>query len=106
MSSGTNLEQNVGFNRYKQWWGHNCYANRVTRGICIISAGDLPRLGEAPKLFANKFYLHQDRVVIGCLEEKLFNNTRDEFLGVKTFNTTFYETQDFVIHQVPGKPFL
>ncbi|GFR82282.1 beta-1,3-galactosyl-O-glycosyl-glycoprotein beta-1,6-N-acetylglucosaminyltransferase [Elysia marginata] len=61
-------------------------------------------MGRTPRLFANKFYLHQDRVVIGCLEEKLFNDTRDEYLGTKVFDTKFYAQQDFVIHQVPGDP--
>ncbi|GFO07851.1 beta-1,3-galactosyl-o-glycosyl-glycoprotein beta-1,6-n-acetylglucosaminyltransferase 3-like [Plakobranchus ocellatus] len=100
--NGTDLEQVISYNRYKHWYGTICYSEQHVRGICILSIGDLQRLGEAPHLFANKFYLHQDRIVIGCLEEKIFNDTRDEFLGRKTFNTTFYSEQDFVINRVRG----
>lgn len=65
-----------------------------------LSTGDLPRLGQAKELFANKFYLHEDRLVIGCLEEKIFNDTRDKYLGVRDFNTSFYEHLNFVQDQV------
>ncbi|GFS01556.1 beta-1,3-galactosyl-O-glycosyl-glycoprotein beta-1,6-N-acetylglucosaminyltransferase [Elysia marginata] len=103
--NGNKMENIEPLTRYKMWYGHNCYSGQTVRGVCILSTGDLHRLGEAPHLFANKFYLHQDRVVIGCLEEKLFNDTRDEYLGTKIFNTTFYAQQEFVKHQVPGDPF-
>ncbi|RUS80159.1 hypothetical protein EGW08_012082 [Elysia chlorotica] len=99
--NGESMETVPTLARYKMWYGHNCHSGQTVRAICILSTGDLPRLGRAPELFANKFYLHQDRVVIGCLEEMLFNNTRDETLGTKAFKTTFYENQDFVKNQVP-----
>ncbi|GFO07849.1 beta-1,3-galactosyl-o-glycosyl-glycoprotein beta-1,6-n-acetylglucosaminyltransferase [Plakobranchus ocellatus] len=100
--NGTDLEHVISYNRYKRWYGKDCYSQQLVRQICILSTGDLQRLGEAPDLFANKFYLHQDRIVIGCLEEKIFNDTRDEFLGRKSFNTNFYSEQDFVIHRIRG----
>ncbi|GFO33728.1 beta-1,3-galactosyl-o-glycosyl-glycoprotein beta-1,6-n-acetylglucosaminyltransferase [Plakobranchus ocellatus] len=100
--NGTDLEKKRSLVRYKTWYGYKCYSHQTIRSICILSTGDLQRLGEAPHLFANKFYLHQDRIVIGCLEEKIFNDTRDEFLGRKTFNTTFYAEQEFVLNRIKG----
>ncbi|XP_059168174.1 beta-1,3-galactosyl-O-glycosyl-glycoprotein beta-1,6-N-acetylglucosaminyltransferase-like [Physella acuta] len=88
--------------RYKIWsntTGDVCDGVFV-RGICILGTGDLPRLGQAKELFANKFYLHEDRLAIGCLEEKIFNDTRDVYMGVKVVNTSFYERLNFVQHQV------
>ncbi|XP_059156046.1 beta-1,3-galactosyl-O-glycosyl-glycoprotein beta-1,6-N-acetylglucosaminyltransferase-like [Physella acuta] len=75
-------------------------AGKFVRHVCILSTGDLPRLGQAKELFANKFYLHEDRLVIGCLEEKIYNDTRDVYMGVKDVNTSFYERLNFVQHQV------
>ncbi|XP_059145299.1 beta-1,3-galactosyl-O-glycosyl-glycoprotein beta-1,6-N-acetylglucosaminyltransferase 3-like [Physella acuta] len=89
--------------RFKNWGSEpfkaNCAGNFV-RGICILSTGDLPQLGTAKQLFANKFYLWEDFTVIGCLEEKLMNATRDELLGLQTFNVTHYAQLGFVKNQV------
>ena len=57
-------------------------------------------MGESPHLFANKFLLEKDRIVIGCLEERIFNNTRDEYMGKKKFDTSLYANQDFVRNQI------
>ncbi|BFZ25620.1 hypothetical protein BsWGS_28659 [Bradybaena similaris] len=88
--------------RYKirQWMDNASCAGEYLRGVCILTTGDLPRLGKAHEMFANKFFLHQDRLVIGCLEEKIFNDTRDEFTGAKTFDTSYYSQLDFVKYQV------
>ena len=45
----------------------------------------------SPFLFANKFYLDTDRLAYGCLEQKIYNNTRDFYLGKVKVNTTIYE---------------
>ncbi|GFS06409.1 beta-1,3-galactosyl-O-glycosyl-glycoprotein beta-1,6-N-acetylglucosaminyltransferase [Elysia marginata] len=100
---GKNLEELKSYARYKIWTSKRlpCASGQIVRQICILSTGDLPRMAKTTSMFANKFYLHQDRVAIGCLEERLFNNTRDEFIGRKSFNTSFYLKKDFVLHQVP-----
>ncbi|XP_059144077.1 beta-1,3-galactosyl-O-glycosyl-glycoprotein beta-1,6-N-acetylglucosaminyltransferase-like [Physella acuta] len=81
--------------RFKNWGGIPC-AGRSVRDICILSTGDLPLLFNTKQLFANKFYLWKDFISVGCLEEKLMNDTRDEFLGVKTFNVSYYESLGFL----------
>ncbi|KAH9514857.1 Beta-1,3-galactosyl-O-glycosyl-glycoprotein beta-1,6-N-acetylglucosaminyltransferase [Bulinus truncatus] len=85
--------------RFKNWEGQPC-AGRFVREICILTTGDLPILGKAKHLFANKFFLREDPIVIGCLEEMIFNNTRDEFKGDKQFNSTYYSQLGFVRNQV------
>ncbi|XP_059144081.1 beta-1,3-galactosyl-O-glycosyl-glycoprotein beta-1,6-N-acetylglucosaminyltransferase-like [Physella acuta] len=81
--------------RFKNWGGIPC-AGRTVREICILSTGDVPMLFDTKELFANKFYLWEDFLSVGCLEEKLMNDTRDEFLGVKTFNVSYYENLEFL----------
>ncbi|RUS71568.1 hypothetical protein EGW08_020671 [Elysia chlorotica] len=102
--NGSDMERVTQFARFKKWyiepWVRVCPSRLVVRDICILSIGDLRDLAESPNLFANKFFLDQDRIVVGCLEEKLFNDTRDEFLEKKTFSTEHYANQDFVINQV------
>ncbi|CAG5115950.1 unnamed protein product [Candidula unifasciata] len=86
--------------RFKNWGSNKCAGGQYVRAICILTLGDLPLLGKAKHYFANKFYLSEDRVVIGCLEEKIFNDTRDEYLGVKTFDTSYYANLSFVKNKV------
>ncbi|KAH9504570.1 Beta-1,3-galactosyl-O-glycosyl-glycoprotein beta-1,6-N-acetylglucosaminyltransferase [Bulinus truncatus] len=89
--------------RFKNWrWSKHGYpcAGRYVRYICILTTGDLPTLGKSKHLFANKFFLWEDPIVIGCLEEMIFNNTRDEFKGDKQFNSTYYSQLGFVRNQV------
>jgi len=91
--------------RYKNWgsppFKWPC-AGYKSKGICIISTGDLPLLKSRPELFANKFHINRDRLVVGCLEEALFNRTRDQFdpLVENAIDTEFYKGLGFVKNQV------
>ncbi|CAL1532954.1 unnamed protein product, partial [Lymnaea stagnalis] len=77
--------------RYKIWSENKTVcASRSSKTICIQSTGDLGRLARAKHLFANKFYLEEDRVVIECLQKKLFNDTRDKYLGTKAFDESYH----------------
>ena len=69
------------FVRYKMWVGEGECAWHYLRGICLLSVGDLPRLTQSPFLIANKFFLQDDWLVVGCLEEWLANKTLDMYLG-------------------------
>ncbi|GFS12201.1 beta-1,3-galactosyl-O-glycosyl-glycoprotein beta-1,6-N-acetylglucosaminyltransferase [Elysia marginata] len=101
--NGSNLEEVEPLARYKIWKEEKrpCASGQILRQICVLSTGDLERMWSSPYLIANKFALQQDRVAIGCLEERLFNATRDEGMGWKSFNTSRYENLDFVLNQVP-----
>ena len=51
----------------------------------------LPLIPRSPYFFANKFYHAQDRLAYGCLEQRLFNRTRDLHLDRASVDTTIYE---------------
>ncbi len=53
----------------------NCSAGKFVHGICILSVGDLPVLVKRKEMFANKFFMERDYLVLHCLEEWIHNNT-------------------------------
>ncbi|GFN87376.1 beta-1,3-galactosyl-o-glycosyl-glycoprotein beta-1,6-n-acetylglucosaminyltransferase [Plakobranchus ocellatus] len=99
--NGDKIETKPTFTRFKNWWERRPCAWMSVRDICILTVGDLPLLFEARHMFANKFYMWHDKVVIECLEEKNFNRTRAGVFGRnQLINTTFYANVEFVKHQV------
>ena len=64
------------------------------------AAAHAQHLLNSPKLFANKFILHEDRVAVNCLEEHLANRTLDYYTGARTFNTDVYAKSDHVTHRL------
>ncbi|XP_053400631.1 N-acetyllactosaminide beta-1,6-N-acetylglucosaminyl-transferase-like [Mercenaria mercenaria] len=84
-------------NRYKskihEWICHG----KWVRGMCIFAIKDLPLLSTRKELFANKFHLEEQPLTYGCLEELIFNRTRDEYQGQRTFDTSWYSNLGFVL---------
>ncbi|XP_025105616.1 beta-1,3-galactosyl-O-glycosyl-glycoprotein beta-1,6-N-acetylglucosaminyltransferase-like [Pomacea canaliculata] len=82
--------------RFKNWgthlFGYKCAGGLRVRQVCILSTGDLPLLDTRPEMFANKFYQDYSRVALECLHERLYNRTRDEFLGKMDFNASYYKS--------------
>ena len=95
----TDTEKNLFMTRYKNWgtypFEYECQGQRV-RMICIHGIGDLPNLASRKELFTNKFYLDYNPLALDCLEELVLNRTRDEVLGKRTFDVSFYKELDFV----------
>ena len=95
--------------RFKNWGGYPfdypCEGGKRVRLICILSTGDLPLLDQRPELFANKFYSDYSHVALGCLAERIFNHTRDEYLGNMEFNTSYYAGLPFVTNTVKTSTF-
>ncbi|KAK3601140.1 hypothetical protein CHS0354_019133 [Potamilus streckersoni] len=89
--------------RFKNWgegiFDWPCRGMRV-RYICVFGVGDLPLLYSRPELFANKFYWNYQRFALDCMEELMYNRTRDEFLGKLTFDPTFYRNLGFVKNKI------
>ncbi|XP_069131827.1 beta-1,3-galactosyl-O-glycosyl-glycoprotein beta-1,6-N-acetylglucosaminyltransferase-like [Argopecten irradians] len=83
--------------RFKNWkwqpW--HCYGKFV-RTICIFGVRDLPLLGQRPELFANKFHLDFEPLALDCLEEMIYNKTRDGSGQNSFFDTSLYEKLSFV----------
>ncbi|KAK6172748.1 hypothetical protein SNE40_016345 [Patella caerulea] len=89
--------------RFKNWgrepFDWPCKGKRV-RLICIFGVGDLPLLSRRKEMFANKFYLNFEPFALDCLEELHHNKTRDEYLGLVKFNTSYYQGLDFIKNKV------
>ncbi|XP_060607652.1 N-acetyllactosaminide beta-1,6-N-acetylglucosaminyl-transferase-like isoform X2 [Ruditapes philippinarum] len=79
---------------------HSTCRGKWVRGMCVYGHKDLPVLRGRRELFANKFHLHTFPVAYGCMEELIFNRTRDEFQGKRKFNASWYSTFDFVTNKV------
>ncbi|KAK3085148.1 hypothetical protein FSP39_025100 [Pinctada imbricata] len=58
------------------------------RGVCTFGIGDLPWLINRPNLFANKFNVHMDRVVMDCLED--LNRNRTNNPDIYSLNWFYY----------------
>ncbi|KAI8791876.1 beta-1 3-galactosyl-O-glycosyl-glycoprotein beta-1 6-N-acetylglucosaminyltransferase [Biomphalaria glabrata] len=89
--------------RYKVWNTSShyfCATNRWEKYICILTTGDLPLMLRSIHLFANKFYLQEDRIVVSCLEEWIYNATKDGFLETRQINISYYENLDIVKNQI------
>ncbi|OWF54385.1 beta-1,3-galactosyl-O-glycosyl-glycoprotein beta-1,6-N-acetylglucosaminyltransferase-like [Mizuhopecten yessoensis] len=102
-----NLEENEQhlrfFGRFVNWvnWIHNtdkykadyaCYG-KIVHGICIFGVRDLPLIITRPELFVNKFYRYYQPYVMDCLEELLFNRSREDYFDKRTVNTDVYAKQ-------------
>ena len=56
---------------------------KFVRGVCVFTSRDLMWLVGRPELFANKFNMHSDRLVLDCLEDLLRNRTlRNDFYAL------------------------
>lgn len=70
------------FGRYIGWRDNSvkfsrCLAGRYVHNICIFSALDLPAIKVRHEIIANKFDVDYDPLAYTCMEEWLFNKTRD-----------------------------
>ncbi|PVD27139.1 hypothetical protein C0Q70_12291 [Pomacea canaliculata] len=93
--------------RFKNWgacpFDYPCAGGLRVRQVCILSTGDLPLLDKRPEMFANKFYQDYSRVALECLHERLYNHTRDEFLGMMGFDTSYYSNLAFIQNTVTAE---
>ena len=89
--------------RFKNWgsppFDWPCHGQKV-RSICIFGMGDLPLLAVRPELFANKFYIDYEPFTLECMEQLIFNRTRDEYLQRMSFDTSFYRSLDIIHNKV------
>jgi len=72
-----------------------CHGKRV-RQICIFGIGDLPLLASRQEMFANKFHLDYQPYTYQCMDELIFNRTRDEYFNQLKFNTSQYQSLEFI----------
>ena len=61
-------------------------AGRIVHGICILSSGDLGTvykkgvLSHTNRFFYNKYFMHLDHVVMDCMEERLVQENKMEYV--------------------------
>ncbi|XP_071173987.1 beta-1,3-galactosyl-O-glycosyl-glycoprotein beta-1,6-N-acetylglucosaminyltransferase-like [Mytilus edulis] len=89
--------------RFKNWGNHiynwPCHGSRV-RLVCVFGIGDLPLLASRPEMFANKFYLHYQPHALQCMDQLIYNRTRDEYFNVLKFDVSKYQSLEFIKHTV------
>lgn len=81
----------IGWNSKKS--EDRCAAKRYIHNVCVFSVEDLPKLKTQPQLIANKFDIGYDPIAYSCMEEWLYNKTRDR---VNIRNEKFYRRLAFV----------
>ncbi|WAR21657.1 GCNT2-like protein [Mya arenaria] len=87
--------------RYVNWsWDKLKCHGKYVHSVCIHGARVLPAMKDSKKLFVNKFHQEFHPLAYDCLEELLFNRTRDRHFGLSSFNTSFYSNLDFVKNRV------
>jgi hypothetical protein len=84
------------------WDGLKCSGHYV-RGICIYGPGDLPWLLSRSELFANKFDMERDPVVMDCLEELLGQRSKQNTIG--NLNWSLYNSLPHVSYYSKITPF-
>nr|XP_034333292.1 beta-1,3-galactosyl-O-glycosyl-glycoprotein beta-1,6-N-acetylglucosaminyltransferase [Crassostrea gigas] len=77
--------------RFKNWNSWPC-GGKYVRSICIFGIEDLARLARRPEFFANKFHSNYQGHTLLCMDQLIYNRTRDEYLHRLKFDTKYYES--------------
>jgi len=101
----TEVEADLGrkpsFTRFKLWFTDAC-SIKVEGGVCTLGIGELFQLTRSPHMFANKFHIPTDPLVVGCMAEWMANQTLNFYLGQATIDTTKYRNSVIVTNMVEG----
>ena len=92
------------FMRYKLWETMTpaCRGKKV-RMLCIFGVGDLPPMSKSYELFANKLFHDYQPMALRCLEERHYNWTRDDILGVSDrLDLMYYRLLPNVRNHIPS----
>ncbi|XP_061186522.1 beta-1,3-galactosyl-O-glycosyl-glycoprotein beta-1,6-N-acetylglucosaminyltransferase-like, partial [Saccostrea echinata] len=83
--------------RFKIWKNtrYPCHGQFV-RSVCVFGVKDLPILALRPEFFANKFYIDYQPYTLKCMDELIFNRTRDEYFQRLQFRTDYYERLEYI----------
>ncbi|VDI10755.1 Hypothetical predicted protein [Mytilus galloprovincialis] len=97
----TDCKSNPFLTRFKNWGPNSSFFNwpchgKVIRQICIFGVGDLPLLSKRPEMFANKFFLNYQPYTLKCLDQLMFNRTRDEYFNGFKLDIAKYRSLDFI----------
>ncbi|XP_076075757.1 beta-1,3-galactosyl-O-glycosyl-glycoprotein beta-1,6-N-acetylglucosaminyltransferase-like [Mytilus galloprovincialis] len=101
----TDCKSNPFLTRFKNWGPNSSLFNwpchgKVIRQICIFGVGDLPLLSKRPEMFANKFFLNYQPYTLKCLDQLMFNRTRDEYFNGFKLDIAKYRSLDFITNAI------
>ena len=97
------MMKNVFLARFKNWGQWPC-KGKMVNSHCTYGVGDLPLLFNRSELFANRFQIDFEPATLDCMEELLYNRTRDEKDGrARALNISYYAGMDYVKNHVEVK---
>jgi hypothetical protein len=93
------LETDVGvrkpfLSRFVNWEGlsnHRQCHGKYVRSVCVFGVGDLSLLARRPEFFTNKFHTDYQEAALLCMDQLIYNRTRDEYYQRLGFDLQYYE---------------
>lgn len=98
------LEHIAKFVDSKNASSHACHGSRSFHGYCTFGVGDLPYLINRKELFAFRFRWDIDRLVLQCMEQMIYQRSKEQFMYPKDYDLSFYKHLEIVKHQLWTKP--
>uniref|UniRef100_K1RB74 Beta-1,3-galactosyl-O-glycosyl-glycoprotein beta-1,6-N-acetylglucosaminyltransferase 4 n=1 Tax=Magallana gigas TaxID=29159 RepID=K1RB74_MAGGI len=59
--------------------------------VCVFGVGDLSLLARRPEFFTNKFHTEYQEAALLCMDQLIYNRTRDEYYQRLGFDLQYYE---------------
>lgn len=94
------LEHIAKFVDSKNASSHACHGSRSFYGYCTFGVGDLPYLINRKELFAFRFRWDIDRLVLQCMEQMIYQRSKEQFMYPKDYALSFYKHLEIVKHQL------
>ena len=77
----------VAANIWSEWDPPIMCKGTVVHGVCVVNSGDLPMIysmgvnADKPTFFFNKYFMEWDHVVMDCMEERLVERNKLEYVN-------------------------
>ena len=91
--------------RYAVWLSPFAPCSGIyVRDVCIFGVADLRLMANTHFMFVNKFYYNYQPMALSCLEERHYNMTREDILGLNTdrVHVEFYRNLPNVKQHIPS----
>jgi hypothetical protein len=79
---------------------HACHGSRSFQGYCTFGIGDLPYLINRKELFAYRFRFDTDDIVLQCMEQWIYQQSKKQFMYPQDFELSFYRNLDIVMNKI------
>lgn len=85
--------------RFVNWEGLSnsppCHGKYV-RSVCVFGVGDLSLLARRQEFFTNKFYTDYQEAALLCMDQLIYNRTRNEYYQRLEFDLQYYEKLPYI----------